>query len=325
MDMLTRGELDEACRIIYEAMPATPQYTWPLLAKAVGAEVWVKHENHTPTGAFKVRGGLTFMDWLRKDQPQVHGVITATRGNHGQSQAFAARRHGLNATVLVPEGNSVEKNAAMEAFGAKLIESGADFDAARQEAERLSQEKGLFMVPSFHQALVRGVATYAYELLQAVPDLDVIYVPIGCGSGICGTILAREALGLKTEIVGVVSENALTAKLSRDAGKPIATNSARTFADGMAVRMPVAEALEIYGPGVADIVSVSDMEIAEAIRLLYQASHQLAEGAGAASLAGVMKDRAKWQGCKVGVILSGQNIDADCFAHILTGKVPEVR
>ncbi len=324
MDPLTKDEIIEASEIVYQAMTPTPQYAWPLLRDAVGTEVWVKHENHTPTGAFKVRGGLTFMDWLRKAHPEAPGIVTATRGNHGQSQAFAATRHGKTATVYVPERNSKEKNAAMKAFGAELIVYGNDFDEARLEAIRAGEERGLFVVPPFHHGLVRGVSTYAFELFSKVPDLDVVYVPIGCGSGICGTIMARDALGVKTDIVGVVSENAAGAKLSRESGRLTETDSANTFADGMAVRVPVADAFEIYSKGAADIVSVSDTEVADAIRLYYQATHNLAEGAGAAPLAALMQEREKRSGKKTGVILCGQNIDRDWFDIVLNGGVPQV-
>ncbi len=324
MTPMTKSDLQKASALVYKAMAPTPQYAWPLLARELGMEVWVKHENHTPTGAFKVRGGLTFMDWLTRTHPEVKGIITATRGNHGQSQAFAAAHYGIEAVIVVPEGNSIEKNQAMEAFGGKLIIHGKDFDEAREEAERIAKTQNLFMVPSFHEALVRGVATYGYELFTAIANLDVVYVPIGCGSGICGTIMARDALGIDTKIIGVVSENAPTAKLSRDAGKLIETKSARTFADGMAVRIPVRQAFEIYQNGTHDIISVSDKEVADAIRLYYRATHNLAEGAGAAPLAALMQQRNQWQGKKIGVILCGQNIDTDWFATVIQGQTPIV-
>lgn len=324
MALFTADELEAAARLVHTQMMPTPQYAWPQLAARVGAEVWVKHENHGPTGAFKVRGGITFIDWLRRAHPEAPGIVTATRGNHGQSQARAARAAGLRAVVYVPRGNSVEKNAAMHAFGAELVEHGADFDEAREEAFRVAAAEGLFIVPPFHRELVRGVATYAWELLRAQPEIETLYVPIGCGSGICGCIAARDALGLTTEIVGVVSENAATAKLSVEAGAPVETNSARTFADGMAVRVPVPEALAIYGPGAARIVAVSDAEIAEAIRVYFHDIHNLAEGAGAAPLAALMQERGRVQGRKVAVILCGGNIDTDWFRTVLAGGVPEV-
>lgn len=322
--MFTKQDLSNAATFVHAHMPATPQHNWPLLGKATGADVWVKHENHTPTGAFKVRGAYTFMDWLTRTHPDCPGICTATRGNHGQGQAQAATAAGLQAKVYVPRGNSVEKNAAMQAYGAELIEFGDDFDTARAEAVRVAGEEGLFIVPPFHKELVRGVATYGYELFSALPDLDTVYVPIGCGSGICGTIAARDALGLKTRIVGVVAENAMTAKLSAEAGALIETETASTFADGMAVRVPVQEALDIYGPGADRIVAVSEDEIAEAIRLYYTATHNMAEGAGAAPLAALCREKARMQGKKVGLILSGGNIDKDWFVTALTGVTPSV-
>jgi len=317
-------ELNAAASTVYRHMPPTPQYAWPQLAARLGAEVWVKHENHTPTGAFKARGAITFIDWVTRAHPDAKGICTATRGNHGQGQARQAVAAGLTAKVYVPKGNSVEKNAAMRAFGAELIEFGEDFDTAREEAFRVAEAEGLVVVPPFHPELVRGVATYGLELLSAVPDLDTIYVPIGCGSGICGTILARDALGLKTEIVGVVSTEAQTAKLSVEAGRLIETSSAATFADGMAVRVPVAEAFEIYSKGAARVVAVSDAEVAEAIRVYYSDTHNLAEGAGAAPLAALMQERDLMAGKKVGVILCGGNIDKDWLVEVLSGGVPRV-
>ncbi|GAA5071151.1 threonine dehydratase [Roseibacterium beibuensis] len=320
----TRSDLEQAHALVTRQMLPTPQYAWPQLAERFGAEIWIKHENHTPTGSFKVRGAITFIDWLKRTHPDVPGICTATRGNHGQGQARAAVAAGLTAKVYVPHGNSVEKNAAMRAFGAELVEFGEDFDTAKEEAFRVAGEEGLFIVPPFHEELVRGVATYGFELFSAIPDLDTVYVPIGCGSGICGTILARDALGAKAEIVGVVSENAQTAKLSAEAGHAVETQTARTFADGMAVRVPVQEALDIYGEKAARIITVSDEEVAEAIRVYYRDIHNLAEGAGAAPLAGLMQERAAMKGKKVGVILCGGNIDTDWFLTVMQGGVPEV-
>jgi len=320
--MFDRAELQQAAALVHRHMAPTPAYGWPLLAARLGCDVVVKHENHTPTGAFKVRGAITFMDWLVRTHSGCPGIVTATRGNHGQGQAMAASAAGLRALVYVPRGNSAEKNAAMRAFGAELVEFGDDFDTAREEAFRVGAEQGLFAVPPFHPELVRGVATYGYELFTAHPDLDTVYVPIGCGSGICGTIIARDALGLSTKIVGVVSENAPTAKLSAEAGWLIATDSARTFADGMAVRVPVQAALDIYGPGAERIITVSDDEVAEAIRIYFTDTHNLAEGAGAAPLAALMQEAEQMQGKKVGVILCGGNIDTAWFAEILQGHTP---
>ena len=301
-------------------MPPTPQHVWPLLSEALGAEAVVKHENHTPTGAFKLRGAITFIDWLKRTHPDSPGIITATRGNHGQGQPREALAAGLRAVVYVPRGNSPEKNAAMRAFGAELIEHGADFDEAREEAFRMAEAEGLFPVPPFHRELVRGVATYGLELFSACPDLDVVYVPIGCGSGICGLIAAREALGLGCEIVGVVAEGADAVRRSLEAGRLIETERAETIADGMAVRVPVAEAFEIYARGAARIVAVSDDEIAEAMRLMFRATHNVAEGAGAAALAAAMAERDRLKGRKVGLILSGGNVDSALFAQVLAGE-----
>lgn len=323
--MFTAAELEDAARFVHRQMPPTPQFAWPLLAERTGATVWVKHENHTPTGAFKVRGAFTLMDWLVRTKPDCPGIITATRGNHGQGQALAARAAGLRPVVYVPRGNSPEKNAAMRAFGAELVEHGDDFDEAREEAFRVGAEEGLFIVPPYHRELVRGVATYAFELFTAKPDLAAVYVPIGCGSGICGLISARDALGLDTKIVGVVSENAACAKLSVEAGRLVETETARTFADGMAVRVPVQQAFDVYREGADRIVSVSDDEIAGAIRAYFTDTHNLAEGAGAAPLAALMQEKERMRGREVGVILCGGNIDSDWMAEVLSGRTPVPR
>ncbi len=323
--MFTLEDLRAASALVHSRMLPTPQYLWPLLSQASGANVWVKHENHAPTGAFKVRGGITYIDWLRRTQPQIRGICTATRGNHGQSQARAASAAGLNARIYVPHGNSAEKNAAMRALGADLVEFGDDFDVARQEAMRVAKAEGLAVVPSFHRELLCGVASYGVELLQALPDLDTVYVPIGSGSGVCGTILARDALGLKTKVVGVVSDRADCAKRSLKAGRLVETETARTFADGLAVRVPVAEALAIYGPGCERIIAVSDDEVAQAMRLIFCATHNVAEGAAAASMAALMQERSAMQGKDVAVILSGGNVDTDVFAQVLAGRTPQVQ
>jgi len=317
MHSLTRQDIEQAARQVYQVMPATAQYRWPLLAERLGCTVWVKHENHTPTGAFKVRGGITFMHWLRREHPNVRGIVSATRGNHGQSLALAAREAGLKALIVVPQGNSLEKNNAMRGFGGEVVEYGRDFDEAREEAARLAQAHGLYLVPPFHTELVKGVATYALELFSAAPDLHTVYVPIGCGSGICGVIAARDALGLETRVVGVVSTEAAAAKLSFEAKTLCETASANTFADGLAVRKPIAEAFDVYGAGAARIVSVSEEEIAEAVRVYYTDTHNLAEGAGAAALAALMQERERMQGRRVGVILSGGNIDRSVYAQVI--------
>ncbi|MDO7895941.1 threonine dehydratase [Pseudomonas citrulli] len=317
MHRLTLDAIEQAARNVYQTMPATAQYAWPLLAERLGCTVWVKHENHTPTGAFKVRGGLTFMHWLKREHPEVKGVVTATRGNHGQSLALAARALGLQALIVVPQGNSLEKNQAMRGFGGEVVEFGRDFDEAREEAARLAQRHGLFLVPPFHAELVRGVATYGWELFKAVPELDTVYVPIGCGSGICAVIAARDALGLDTEVVGVVSTEAAAAKLSFEAGTLCETPSANTFADGLAVRKPIPEAFAVYGTSATRIVAVDDNEIAEAMRVYYTDTHNLAEGAGAAALAALMQEREAMKGKRVGVILSGGNVDRPVYAKVL--------
>jgi threonine dehydratase len=300
-------------------MPPTAQYAWPLLSRRTGCETWVKHENHTPTGAFKVRGGLVYMDRLKRRSPHTSGVVSATRGNHGQSIALAAARNGIAATIVVPHGNSVEKNAAMRAFGAELVEAGSDFDAAREAAMKLAGERGLAMVPSFHRDLVAGVASYALELFRTAPPLDTVYVPIGLGSGICGTIAVRDALGLETKVVGVVSTEAPAYALSFAAGKVVATNSADTMADGMAVRGPDTEALEVILKGADRIVQVSDAEIGTAMRAYYEDTHQLTEGAGAAALAALLQERERLAGQRVGLVLSGGNIDRPVYLRTLAG------
>ncbi|CTQ31323.1 threonine dehydratase [Jannaschia rubra] len=320
--MFDLREIEAAARLVHRNMPPSAQMRWPLLDRATGAQVIVKHENHNPTGAFKVRGGITFIDWLTRTRPDVTGIVTATRGNHGQSQARAATAAGLRAVVYVPESNSPEKNAAMKAWGAELRIHGTDFETAREAAIRAAGEEGLTVVPPFHRELVRGVATYGWELLSAHPEIEVLYVPIGCGSGICGCIAARDALRHGAEIVGVVSEAAQGARMSVAAGQAISTDTARTFADGIAVRTPVREALEIYGRGAARIVAVSDDEVAEAIRLYWTATHNATEGAGAAPLAALMQEREAMAGRTVAVINCGGNIDADRMATILTGGTP---
>lgn len=320
--MLSRQDLEDAAAKVYRHMQASPQLSWPLLNARVGAQVWVKHENHNPTGAFKVRGGVTFIDWLRRQQPDCPGIVTATRGNHGQSQARAACAQGLRALVYVPRGNSREKNAAMRAFGAELIEHGDDFDAAREEAMRVAQAEGLAVVPPFHPELVRGVATYALELFQAVPDLHTVYVPIGCGSGLCGTLAARDALGLSTRVVGVVADGAPAAKRAFETGDLSPSPVANTFADGLAVRVPVAEAVATYRAGAERVVSVGDGAIAEAMRIYFSDTHNVAEGAGAAALAALLQEREAMAGKRVGVVLSGANIDAEHFAAVLSGSYP---
>ncbi|MGE0417941.1 MAG: threonine dehydratase [Acetobacteraceae bacterium] len=317
--MFTRDTLEDALRVVHACFPGTPQYAWPLLADRTGTEVWVKHENHTPTGAFKVRGGLVYADRLKRERPDVAGLVSATRGNHGQSLALAGRQHGLPVTIVVPHGNSTEKNAAMRAFGARLVEHGTDLEAAREEAARLATAEGLEFAPSFAPDLVRGVATWALELFRAAPPLDALYVPIGLGSGICGAIAVRDLLGLKTEIVGVQSTGADCYARSVAAGRVVVMNRAETLADGMAVRQPDPEAFAVIQRGASRIVTVTDDEIRDAIRAYWTDTHNLAEGAGAAPLAALMQERAQMAGRRVGVVISGGNIDLDLFRSWVLG------
>jgi threonine dehydratase len=314
--------LDAAAELVHRVVPPTPQYYWPLVSRRVGTELWIKHENHTPIGAFKLRGGLVYLDHIRRAEPDLRGVVAATRGNHGQSVAYAAARLSLRATVVVPHGNSREKNRAMAAFGARLVEAGHDFQAALEHAMGLAEREELHLVPSFHPLLVRGVASYGLELFRAVPDLDVVYVPIGLGSGICGVIAAREALGRTADIVGVVAENAPAYALSFAAGAAVGTNSAETIADGLAVRVPDADALASIRRGAARIVTVSEAEIRRAMRILYSDTHNLAEGAGAAALAAALQERRRLANKRVAVIQSGGNIDRDLFAQVLAEEDP---
>lgn len=319
--MFTRDDLEATSRWLGGLVPPTPQIAWPLLAERYGAaEVWVKHENHLPTGAFKVRGGLHYLEHLRREEPGFTGVVTATRGNHGQSIAFAARRLGLRAVIVVPQGNSREKNRAMRALGAELVEAGHDFQAAREHSLQLAEQEGLHLIPSFHPLLVRGVATYGLEWFRAVPGLHTVYVPIGMGSGICGVIAARDALGSATRVVGVVAERAPAYALSFEAGRPVATERADTFADGIATRSPDPEALAMIRRGAERVVQVSEDGLREAMRAYFSDIHQVAEGAAAAPLAALALERDRMRGRKVGVVLSGGNIDREAYAGILAGR-----
>jgi threonine dehydratase len=313
----TLDQLEAAAEIVHRVLPPTPQICWPRLCERTGAEVWVKHENHTPLGAFKLRGGLVFMDDLRRREPSVAGVIAATRGNHGQSIAFAAKRAGLRAVIVVPFGNSAEKNAAMRSLGAELIEHGHDFQEAYEYSARLAAEQHLHFVRSFDPALVRGVATYALELCRAVPGLDAIYVPIGMGSGICGCIAARDALGLKTEIVAVTAESAPSFLRSYEAGHPVEAAVAPTIADGMACRTQDPVAMAMISRGASRVVVVSENEIRSAMRIIFSDTHNTAEGAGAAAFAGLLKEADRMKGRRVAVILSGGNVDSEIFGKLL--------
>ncbi len=309
--------LEAAAQTVYRFMQPTAQYHWPLLSKRLSCEAWVKHENHTPVGAFKVRGGLVYIQALKDKQPEIKGVITATRGNHGQSIGFACQKAGLPATIVVPEGNSPDKNTAMEALGVQLVVHGHDFQAAVEHARILARDIGLHLIPSFAPELIYGVGTASLEFLRAVPDLNTVYVPIGQGSGICGMILARNALGLKTKIVGVVSEHADAYAQSFELGKPVPTETANTIADGMACRVPNPDALELILTGVDRMVRVSEENILRAIGYYFKDTHNLAETSGAAALAALLQEKERMNGKKVGLVLSGGNIDLALLQHAL--------
>lgn len=315
-------ELADATALVRRWMPPTPQYAWPLLEAAVGAQVWVKHENHTPTGAFKVRGGLVYADRLRERRPEVTGIVSATRGNHGQSLAFAGRARDLRVTIVVPHGNSPDKNEAMRGFGAEVIEYGHDFQAAREHSVCLAQERGLEAVPPFHPDLVLGVATYAGELFDAVGELDAVYVPVGMGSGISALIRVRDLLGLRTDIIGVVGERAPAMALSFEAGEAVTTSSADTFVDGVACRVPDPAAVQGICAGAARIVQVSEDAAAGAVRLLFATTHNVAEPAGALALAGVLAERDQVGYRRIGMVQTGGNVDTDMLARILGGSTP---
>lgn len=319
----SREEIEAAQRTVYAAMPATPQYAWPLLGARLGCRVWAKHENHTPLGAFKVRGGLTYMEALARTQPAVRHVVSATRGNHGQSIGFAAARHGLAATIVVPHGNSVEKNAAMRALGVQLVEHGDDFQAASEHAARLADTEGLHRVPSFARDLVRGVATGWVEFFEALKQAGdvpaVLFIPIGLGSGFAGAAAARRHCGVTTKLVGVVSTHATAYRDSFRAGRPLDAPVSTLLADGMACRTPVPESLAVLATEAEDVVAVSDDEVAQAMRWLFTDTHNVAEGAGAAALAAAMQQRDRWQGRSVGIAVSGGNVDAEVYARVLAG------
>ena len=317
--MFTLAELEQASTLVHSVFQATPQYNWPQLCQQTACDVWVKHENHTPTTAFKVRGGIVLIDTLLKLNNPPKGLISATIGNHGQSLAFAGKRAGLPVTIVVPEGNNEDQNRAIKAHGANLIIHGHDFEAARQYSLTLQQTLGYRAVAPFERELVLGVATYALELFNAVKNLDTVYVPIGMGSGIAGVIKTRDLLGLNTKVVGVVAEGAPTFALSFAAGKIINTDSANTIADGVKTRSPMAEAFAIIKQGAERIVTVSDNEIAQAMYQYYQSTHNLTEGAGAITLAALNKEKVQMQGRKVGVILTGGNIDYQRFTKYITG------
>ena len=318
---ITLDDINAAARIVYAEMQATPQYRWPMLCERLGTELWVKHENHSPVGAFKIRGGLVYFAHLMQSGQVPKGVIGATRGNHGQSVGYAARRYGIPATIVVPHGNSLEKNAAMRALGVTLIEHGDDFQESRVFAQNLAEQQGLHLVPSFHPLLVTGVATYSLELLQEVKGIDVVYVPIGLGSGICGMLAARAALNLNTEVVGVVSAHARAYAKSFSAGYPVEAPVTTVLSDGMACRVPEAEALELILQGVDRIVQVTDDEVSAAMCMMFECTHNVCEGAGAAALAAALQEKGRLAGRKVAVVASGGNVDQDVFADVLkTGE-----
>lgn len=318
----TREEIAAARRTVYAAMPPTPQYAWPLLAGRLGCTVWTKHENHTPAGAFKLRGGLTYFETLAREAPAVRHVISATRGNHGQSVGFAARRHGLAATIVVPHGNSVEKNAAMRALGVTLVEHGDEFQTASEHAARLAERDGLHRVPSFHRELVRGVATAYVEFFEALADAppEVLFVPIGLGSGFAAAAAARAHCGVRTRLVGVVSAHATAYLDSWRAGRVLEAPVSTRLADGMACRTPVPQALEVIRREADEVVAVSDEEVAAAMRVLFIDTHNVAEGAGAAALAAATQQRSRWRGKTIGIALTGGNVDAAMFAGVLSQR-----
>lgn len=319
MQLPTLDQIHEAQRVVYRHMPPTPQYSWPLINRRFGVEAWIKHENHSPVGAFKLRGALVYMDWLRQSQPDLRGVAAATRGNHGQGVAMAARLAGIPAVIVVPHGNSPEKNRAMQAQGAELIVHGHDFQEALEFARSLAAQRGLIMVDSFHERLVMGTATYALELFHGAPRLDRVYVPIGLGSSICGVAAARNALGLDTEIVGVVSSASPSYTLSFRERRIVEAPATTRIADGLACRVPNPCAMDGIWENVARIVEVSDAQIAEAMRIYYEDTHNLAEGAGAAALAGALAEQQDGQ--RIGIVLTGGNVDSDAYRDVLAGNI----
>jgi len=317
-----RAELDAATAVVRRHMAPTPLYRWPVLDDAVGSPVLVKHENHTPVGAFKVRGGVVYLERLVRERPQVTGVVSATRGNHGQSLAFAAREYGRTATIFVPRGNSIEKNAAMRALGAEVIEWGDDFQEARERSLEYAAARGLEAVPPFHRDLVLGVATYARELFDAAGELDTVYVPVGMGSGINALIAVRDLLGLDTEIVGVVSELAPSTLHSFERGEVVTTPSAATFVDGVATRSPDAAAIAGIVAGAARVIAVADDATAAAMRLIFSTTHNVAESAGAIALAGLMSESVEQRGARCAFVLTGGNVDAAQLHMVLGGSTP---
>ncbi len=313
----TLPELESATTIVRQWVPSTPQFTWAVLNARAGCEVWVKHENHTPVGSFKARGALVYFDQLLREQPDLRGVVAATRGNYGQAVTFAARRNGLRAVIVVPHGNSREKNTALRALGAELIEHGEDFQAAFEHAQSLATAQDLHFVPSFDRRLVAGAGTYALEFLRGAPVLEAVYVPVGLGSGICAVAAARNALGLATKIIGVVSAQAPAYARSFAAGRVVSSPVTTRIADGLAIRQPDPLAVELIARHVERFVMVTDDEIEAAMRALFTDTHNTAEGAGAAALAALLQERTRWTGRRVGVVLTGGNVDCSVFARVL--------
>jgi threonine dehydratase len=320
MNLPTLAQIEDAQSVVYRHMPPTPQFTWPLVNQRLGLEVWIKHENHSPVGAFKLRGALVYADWLKRTQPSLRGVVAATRGNHGQGVGMAARLLGLKAVIVVPHGNSKEKNRAMQAQGVELVEHGHDFQESLEFARTLAVERGFSMVDSFHQRLVMGTATYALEFFRGSPSLDAVYVPIGLGSSICGVSSVRNALGLKTKIIGVVADRSPSYALSFAQRRVVEAPANTLIADGLACRTPNAAAMEVIWQNVARVIQVSDTAIADAMRSLYQDTHNLAEGAAAAALAGLAQEASSLRGLRAGMVLTGSNVDASVFAQVLTGE-----
>jgi len=320
MQLPSLAQIRDAQAVVYRHMPPTPQFSWPLINSRLGLEAWVKHENHSPVGAFKLRGALVYMDWLKQSHPELEGVVAATRGNHGQGVGMAARLAGLRAVIVVPHGNSKEKNRAMLAQGVELVEYGQDFQESLEFARSLADDLGLKMMDSFHERLVMGTATYGLELFEAAPALDAVYVPIGLGSSICGVSAARNALGLKTEIVGVVASASPSYSLSFSQRKVVEAPSATAIADGLACRTPNGQAMEAIWGNVARIVEVSDDEIRDAMRAFYEDTHNLAEGAGAAGLAAAIQEKAAKAGKRIAIILTGGNVDREAYASVLASQ-----
>jgi threonine dehydratase len=329
MPLPSLAQIREAQAVVYRHMPATPQYSWPLLNQRFGieaqtgtpTEVWIKHENHTPVGAFKLRGALVYGYWLKQTHPELKGVVAATRGNHGQGVGMAARLLGLKAVIVVPHGNSKEKNLAMQAQGVELVEHGHDFQESLEFARTLAERRGFAMIDSFHERLVMGTATYALEFFQAAPPLDIVYVPIGLGSSICGVSAARNALGLQTEIVGVVAVDSPSYALSFNQRAIVEAPSRTAIADGLACRTPNPQAMEAIWDNVARIVEVTEAEIANAMRIYYQDTHNLAEGAGAAALAGALREKESLHGKRIGIVLTGGNVDSAMYQQVLAGAL----